>query len=300
MLPNQPAYVAFTSGSTGAPLGIRSSHAPVSHFLAWHIATFGLRSGDRFSLLSGIAHDPVLRDIFTPLSLGASLHVPAPDVRESPEALARWLAGERITVAHLTPPLAQLVLADEEETQFASLRRPFFGGDRLDLRNRRALRRRAPDCRFVNFYGTTETPQAMSFHAVDPGEIEARAPEARFRIGRGIDGVQILVQNGERLCGIGEPGEICVRTPYLSDGYLEDERNAGRFGDSDGVRCYRTGDLGIYDPDGRVEILGRNDAQAKIRGYRVEPREIEAVLEAHPAVLRCTRPRSNGMLRPNW
>src|SRR5208283_584661 len=103
------AYVVFTSGSTGEPLGILGTHQPVSHFLRWHIGKFGLTEGDRFSLLSGIAHDPFLRDVFTPLWLGASLHIPPAEDREALGGMTRWLSRERITVCHMTPPLAELL-----------------------------------------------------------------------------------------------------------------------------------------------------------------------------------------------
>ena len=268
------AYIAFTSGSTGEPLGIVGTHNPVTHFLDWHARTFALGDGDRFSLLSGLSHDPLLRDVFTPLSLGASLHIPPRDARQSVEQLASWVRDHDITVAHLTPALGEW-LSGAGQT-LPALRWAFFGGDVLRGDLVRRMRLCAPACRVVNFYGATETPQAMAFHTSNDDERAAAVP-----IGRGIDDVQLLLLNDAgTLAGIGEQAEICIHTPYLSRGYLNDA-SSDRFVSE---TLYRTGDLGRYRPDGSVEIAGRKGRQLTMRGFRIEPREVEAVLEEHPAI----------------
>ncbi|HEX2225117.1 MAG TPA: amino acid adenylation domain-containing protein, partial [Thermoanaerobaculia bacterium] len=284
--PDDLAYVAFTSGSTGEPKGILGAQGPLAHFCDWHTATFGLGADDRFSLLSGLSHDPLLRDILTPLTLGARLSIPAADDLDFPQRLAGWMASQGITVSHLTPGLGQL-LADGG-TPLPALRRTFFGGDVLIERDVARLREVAPQATSVNFYGTTETPQVVAWH--DASRAGAW-PTRRVPVGRGIDGAQLLVLNdaGE-LAAPGELGEICVRTPYLSQGYLDDERlTAERFvanpitGDP-ADRVYRTGDLGRYRTGGEVVLAGRRDRQVQVRGFRVEPAEVEAALAAHPAV----------------
>jgi non-ribosomal peptide synthetase component F len=159
----------------------------------------------------------------------------------------------------------------------------------------RAFRAVAPAARVVNFYGATETPQAVAFHPVpdDPGA-------GALPVGRGIDGVQLLVlaPSGEP-AGVGELGEVAVRTRHLARGYLDDPAaTAERFpaapwsGDP-ADRLYRTGDLGRYRPDGVVELAGRADRQVKVRGFRIEPAEVEAALRLHPAV----RDRAGGRAR---
>ncbi len=271
------AYVAFTSGSTGEPKGILGTHGPLAHFCAWQAETFGLGPDDRFSMLSGLSHDPLLRDVFTPLSIGATLCIPGPDDLGSPTRLGAWMARQRITVCHLTPALGQLLA--EGRTALPDLRYAFFGGDVLTERDVARLRAIASKAVFINIYGTTETPQAMAWHdASGTGDWPAR----RVPIGRGIDGVQILVLNeAGDLAAPGELGEICVRTPHLSLGYLGDERlTAERFAGD----MYRTGDLGRYRWDGAVDLVGRRDRQIQIRGFRVEPAEVEAALAGHPAV----------------
>ena len=289
--PDDLAYVAFTSGSTGAPKAIAATHGPLSHFVHWHARMFGLRESDRFSMLSGVSHDPLLRDIFTPLSLGATIVIPTSEELHDPVRLNAWLREKQISVAHLTPPLAQLLdQAPRDERTPLFLRYAFFGGDRLTRRHVAHLRQRAPQVHCVNFYGSTETPQAMSYHHIDPDSGETGS----VPLGRGIDNVQLLLlTEGGQLAGIYESAEVCIRTPHLSLGYVHDEELTrarfieNAFTGSPGDRIYRTGDMGRYRADGEVEFLGRIDRQTKIRGFRIEPAEIEAQLEQHPLVAKC-------------
>jgi amino acid adenylation domain-containing protein len=284
--PDDLAYIAFTSGSTGEPKGILGPHGPLAHFCAWQAETFGLGPDDRFSLLSGLSHDPLLRDVFTPLGIGAALCIPEPDDLGSPTRLATWMARSRVTVCHLTPAFGQ-VLADGG-TALPDLRYACFGGDVLTERDVARLRALAPAAACVNFYGTTETPQAMAwFDASGAGAWPAR----RIPVGRGVDAVQLLVlTDAGELAAPGELGEVCVRTPHLSLGYLGDDRlTAERYvanpatGDPSD-RVYRTGDLGRHRADGAVALAGRRDDQVQVRGFRVEPAEVEAALCLHPAV----------------
>ena len=272
--PDAPAWIAFTSGSTGEPKGIIGSHRPLSHFLAWHETTFGLGENDRFSLLSGLAHDPLLRDVFTPLWVGGELCVPDPERMGEPGWLAGWCDHEGITVAHLTPAMIRLLAIGREERALTALRLVCSGGEALTGEDVIRLWQVAPEALLANFYGATETPQAVGWKVVDKAV-------PRVPLGRGIDGVDLLVlgRAGEP-AGIGELGEIGVRTPYLALGYLDDPfGTAERFTPAVSGRLYRTGDLGRYQPDGEVVYAGRADRQVKIRGFRVEPAEIEATLD---------------------
>ena len=224
--PAAPAYVVFTSGSTGEPKGIVGTHGPLAHFFAWHCRAFELGEGDRFSLLSGLAHDPLLRDVFTPLWAGGTLCIPAADDLTVPGRLAAWFVRSGITVTHLTPAMGRLLTADAP-APVPSLRRAFFGGDVLTRGDVESLRRLAPRALLVNYYGATETPQAMGWKVISDGGVPAQVP-----LGRGIDGVQLLVLGRSgHLAGIGEMGEIAIRTPWLARGYLDDPAaTAERFG----------------------------------------------------------------------
>ncbi|MDJ0901106.1 MAG: amino acid adenylation domain-containing protein [Xenococcus sp. MO_188.B8] len=305
------AYIAFTSGTTGTPKGILGTHAPLSHFLQWHTHTFNLQSSDRFSLLGGLAHDPLLRDIFTPLWLGATLYIPTQEEIETPGQLKFWMAQYQITIAHLTPAMGQLLRMPsptESNSQLNSLRYAFFGGDVLTQQDVAGLKEIAPQATSVNFYGTTETPQVMGYYVVPKiaqPEINASEPktssapdsftslEGKPPIGVGIEGAQLLVvKNLQQLASISEVGEIYVRTPYLAKGYLSAPNKArfiqNPFSKVPGDRLYRTGDLGRYRPDGQVEYLGRIDSQIKLRGFRIELGDVETTISQHPAVQAAT------------
>jgi amino acid adenylation domain-containing protein len=296
---NDLAYVAFTSGSTGEPKGILGSHKPLSHFYNWQSLTFELCESDRFSMLSGLAHDPLLRDVFTPLWVGATLCIPSAEELAEPCRLVDWMKRERITVTHLTPAMSRFLTGAIGEVSegmgvsgpvLPSLRYVFLGGDVLTQHEVLRMRRLAESATCVNFYGSTETPQAIAYHLIADEKNGIVFPSeqpcaAAVSIGRGIADVQLLVLNAARqLAGVGELGEIYVRTPYLSRGYLGDERLtaarfvANPFSGMNGDYMYRTGDLGRYLPDGTVMYAGRADRQVKIRGFRVELEEVEAVL----------------------
>ena len=221
--PNSPAYLTFTSGSTGEPKCILGTHQPLSHFLEWHIAEFGLKQEDRFSLLSGLGHDPLLRDVFTPLWLGATLCIPPADDILSPGRLREWMRSRRITVAHLTPAMGDVLTAPSGKSEpLSTLRYVFFGGELLSSRRVNRLRQVAPLADCVNFYGTTETPQAMAWHRIETtdessGVGPAAAGTSAIPLGRAIPDAQLLILNrAQGLAGPGELGEIFVRTPYLS------------------------------------------------------------------------------------
>ena len=294
--PDDPAALGFTSGSTGEPKGIVGRHGPLTHFLPWQCETFELRRDDRYSLLSGLAHDPIQRDLFTSLATGATLCLPEPDTLLVPGALATWMATAGITVAHLTPAMAQVVASGGDAggdggPVASALRRVFLTGDALTPRDVAGLERLAPGVRCFNFYGSTETQRAVGFsEATSPDEVTGGVTEAALRrvlpLGRGMEGAQLLVVTAAgTLAGVGELGEIWVRSPHLARGYLGAPRaTAERFaGNPWGAgeawdRVYRTGDLGRYRPDGQVEFAGRADQQVQIRGVRVELGEIETRL----------------------
>jgi amino acid adenylation domain-containing protein len=288
--PRDVACIGFTSGSSGGPKGILGLHGSLSHFLPTHCRQFGLGADDRFSLLSGLGHDPLQREIFTALYLGGTIVVPDPADYGLSGRLAAWLCREQVTVAHLTPTLGQLLTElppDGRREPVASLRRVLLVGESLTRQDVARLCALAPAVACINLYGSTETQRAVAFHPVAPEEAEAAGERAQqvLPLGRGVPDVQLLVLNpAAALAGLGELGEIAVRSPHLARGYLGNaELTAQRFqinpftGEA-ADRIYRTGDQGRYRADGEVVFAGRGDQQIKLRGFRIELGEIEGVL----------------------
>jgi amino acid adenylation domain-containing protein len=288
---NDPAYVAFTSGSTGEPKGVLSRHGPITHFLPWQKEAFDLFETDRFCLLSGLAYNHLHRDIFTALYLGATLYVPPPNIVREPAQLTEWLRMNGVSVLHLTPALGQLLLAAADQPLVA-VRRVFFGGDVLTRGEVARIRALAPNATIGCFYGATETQRAVGYYDIPRDftltNIDANRP---VPLGKGIKDVQLLLLNKSwQLAGVGELGELYVRSPHLAAGYVGDENLtsekfvANPFTNDPYDRLYRTGELGRYLPDGNVEWAGRTDRRVNIRGFRVELEEIESVLKQHAAV----------------
>ena len=286
------ACLTFTSGSTGQPKGVLGRHQSLSHYAGWISRTFKIDNSDRFSMLSNLSHDPLQRDIFTALQLGATLCIPNQEEFGNPGWLAHWMAQERITVSNLTPPMIRLLSQTGAETgRISTLRYAFVVGDILTKSDVARLRDLAPAATCINLYGTTETQRALGFYIVPD---ETNSEKESLPIGLGIDEVELLVLNAARqLCGAGELGEIYVRSAHLALGYLDDSPLSNErfitnpFTNVESDRLYRTGDLGRYLTDGNVELFGRDDQQVQIRGFRVEPAEIESTLKKHHGVNDC-------------
>ena len=290
------ACISFTSGSTGIPKGVMGCHGSLSHFTPWTAERFGLRQSDRFSMFSALSHYPLQRDVYTPLMIGASVFIPHPEDWKLPGKAVEWMRQNEISICNLTPSLSQLITYENTECSLNSLRYVFFVGEALSLHDVSRLYELAPSARCVNYFGTTETQRALSFFEIPRSAISSngagmlRAKDT-VPLGRGIKDVQLLVLNqAQQLAGIGELGEIYIRSPHLARGYSENPKLTtvkfllNPFTGIDGDRVYRTGDLGRYLPDGSVEFAERGDGQMKVRGFRVELGEIEARLRSHPLV----------------
>jgi len=292
--PDNIGTLSFTSGSTGIPKGVRGRHVSLTHFYPWMGEEFGISGGDRFTMLSGIAHDPIQRDIFTPIFFGATLHVPEAEDIGNPGQLSQWMRREKCTVTHLTPAMGQLLTANAN-AEMPELRLSFFVGDVLTKRDVLRLQALAQNITVVNMYGTTETQRAVSYLKVANNPSSMREEKDILPAGVGMKDAQLLVLSSAGLpCGIGELGEIYVRSPHLARGYLGlPDVTKAKFlqnpfrSDDTKDRMYRTGDLGRYNPRGVVECIGRADDQVKIRGFRIELREIDTYLGQHPHVREC-------------
>ncbi len=290
--PDAPAYIFFTSGTSGVPKAVVGQQRSLAHFLNWQRDTFEVTDRDRVPLLSGLAFDAVLRDILLPLISGGELHLPVRAL--APDDVIPWMRVEGITLLHSVPSVVRSWLAMSQaasgETSIDSLRWTFFSGEPLEADLVAAWRRTAGSTgKVVNFYGPTETTMIRCFHVIE------EQPELGVQMaGRALPQSQALVlAPGGQLCGLGEVGEIYLRTPFRTLGYLGQATETRRWFIPNPWRqdptdlLYRTGDLGRYQLNGGLEILGRLDDQVKIRGVRIEPAEIGEVLARHEGVRQC-------------
>lgn len=289
--PDDPAYIFFTSGTSGIPKAVLGCHKGLSHFLKWQRETFAIGPKDRIAQLTSLSFDAVLRDIFLPLTSGATLCLPGLSDDPGSDDTIRWLKHERISVLHTVPSLAESWLASAVGPfSLLDMRWVFFVGepltDALVLQWRSTFQSGAE---IVNLYGPTETTLVKCFYRVPANMRSGVQP-----VGSPITETQVLVlAHDNQLCGVNEPGEIVLRTPFRSLGYVNAPEESQKrfvknpFRDDAEDLIYFTGDAGRYRPDGELEILGRLDDQVKIRGMRVEPAEVTARLSQHPLVDSC-------------
>jgi amino acid adenylation domain-containing protein/thioester reductase-like protein len=285
--PDDLAYVISTSGSTGEPKAVAVSHGALRSVLSDLVAAYRLSGADRVLQLAPLSTDTSLEQILVPLLSGAALVLPPPGPVAPSDLLALIAAGQ-VTVADLTPAYWRQLLAraGRPDPRLDSLRLMITGGDRADPADCSAARRAVPGARLINAYGLTETAITSVLHEVT-GD-----PDGPVPAGRPLGHAQVLVL-GPDLSPVpaGAVGEIYIGGDGVALGYLgAPDRTAERFlpnpyRNQPGARMYRTGDQGRWRPDGRLEVLGRIDRQVKVRGYRVDPAEVEQLLAACPGVI---------------
>ncbi|MCQ0010489.1 non-ribosomal peptide synthetase [Actinomadura madurae] len=289
--PDHPAYVIYTSGSTGRPKGVVVPHQNVVRLLRSTESWFGFGPDDVWTLFHSYAFDFSVWELWGSLLYGGRLVVVPYLTSRTPTDFLALLERERVTVLNQTPSaFYQLMAADKERPDAdLALRYVVFGGEALDLgRLEEWYSRHEEDApTLVNMYGITETTVHVSYLALDRVQA-ATAPGSV--IGVGIPDLRVYVLDG-RLQPVppGVVGELYVSGAGLARGYLNrpglsaERFVADPFGEP-GTRMYRTGDLGRWLKDGRLEYLGRADQQVQLRGFRIEPGEIESVLTRHETV----------------
>lgn len=278
--PDALAYVIYTSGSTGRPKGVEVTNRGLSNLVSWHQRAFAITPEDRATQIAGIGFDASVWEIWPYLTAGASLHVPPDAIRQEPEALRDWLVSQSITRTFLPTPLAERLLSLDWPADTA-LRTLLTGADTLHRHPPAGL-----PFALVNNYGPTECTVVATSGVVPPGE-GSELPT----IGLAIDNVEIHILDEQlRPVAPGAAGELYIGGEGVARGYLNrPELTAQRFvrhpfSAERGARLYKTGDLARRRPDGQIVFLGRLDDQIKIRGHRIEPAEIVAALDEHPAV----------------
>jgi amino acid adenylation domain-containing protein len=284
--PGDPAYVMFTSGSTGVPKGVVVTHAAVGNRIAWSQAEYPIRADDRVLHNASFGFDIAAWELFGPLSAGAAVVLPREGEHKDPAALVRLLADERVTVAHFVPSMLRQLLDEPGFTELRSLRLVCCGGEKLDRELHDRFFRELPGRTLAHFYGPTEAAISSLSWTCTPDLAPGAVP-----LGRPIANLRAYVLDETfRPVPEGVPGEIWLGGAGLALGYLgRPDLTAASFvpdpfsGDA-GARLYRTGDLGKRTAEGTFQFLGRADHQIKIRGHRIEPGEVETVLERMPGV----------------
>ena len=277
--PDGLAYVIYTSGSTGRPKGVEITHASLLNLVSWHRREFEVRRQDRASHLAAVGFDAAVWEMWPYLTAGASLHLPDGATRVSPELLRDWLVTNEITISFLPTALAEAAMTLQWPANTA-LRFLLTGADTLHRYPTGNL-----PFALVNNYGPTECTVVATSGRVQTGA------SGLPTIGRPIDKTQVYILD-EKLQRVpnGTPGELCIGGVGVARGYLNRPELTAKQFVSDpfsalaSARLYRTGDLARYLDDDEIAYLGRIDEQIKILGHRIEPNEIEAVLDRHPAI----------------
>ncbi|WP_420117399.1 amino acid adenylation domain-containing protein [Micromonospora sp.] len=284
------AYVIYTSGSTGRPKGVTVPHSAVTRLLHWGRDFLDAGPDDVWSMFHSMSFDFSVWEIWGALSTGGRLVVVPYWVSRNPEDFHRLVTGAGVTVLNQTPSsFAQFEEVDSRSDQPHALRWVIFGGEALEHASVRrwAARHGWDRPRLVNMYGITETTVHVTARTLGPDDVG----DGLSRIGREVAGLTAHVLDPMLVpVPIGAVGELYVGGARLARGYagrpaLTAERFvADPYGSRPGGRLYRTGDRVRLRPDGDLEYAGRVDNMVNIRGFRVEPGEIEGTLARHPAV----------------
>ncbi len=284
----QPLYVLYTSGSTGRPKGVVMPHRPIVNLIEWHQRALGVPEGTTTAQFAPLHFDVASQEIFATLTSGGCLAVVDEESRRDGRRLLRLLAELRVGRL-FAPPVALEQLAGAavaESEALPRLRHVIVAGDRLRVTDGvRAFFEQNPNARLVNQYGPTET------HVVSSHILQGRAKDWPLHppIGTPIANCRLYVLDDElRPVPPSVTGELYIGGVPVSLGYLglSEETRARFLADPfrNGERVYRSGDLCRYDDDGVLHFLERADQQIKLRGFRIEPGEVEVTLERHPGV----------------
>ncbi len=281
------SYVMYTSGSTGQPKGAMLPHRGIVNCLHWMQETYQLDNSDIFLLKTSLNFDPSVWELLWPLTVGASVLI-APARSQDTAALVQLMMDHQVTTAYFVPSLLTSILDEPRLAECAALKHVICGGESLPLRTLQRFFEVAT-AELHHSYGPTETSIAATEWTCDPETKYLQAP-----IGKPLANTKLLVLDEQmRLVPRGVVGELYIGGDAVGRGYFgRADLTAERYlpdaysGES-GARLYRTGDKVRYLSDENIEFVGRVDEQVKVRGYRIEPGEVEAVLRLQEGVRDC-------------
>ena len=264
MKPSDLFILLYTSGSTGVPKGVQLEHGNLVAFCHWYHRYYDLQEGHKVAAYASFGFDACMMDLYPALTSGAAVYIVPEDLRLNLPELGRYFDQEGITHSFMTTQIGYQFATNVE---CHSLQHLSVGGEALSALNP------PTDYKLHNGYGPTECTIFTTTYLVK--EYEQHIP-----IGKPLDNLQLYIMdtNGQRL-PLGATGELWVSGPQVSRGYLNlPQKTAETFVTWNGNRCYRTGDIVRYLPDGNIQFVGRRDGQVKIRGFRIELKEVEAVI----------------------
>ncbi len=283
--PGNLAYVIYTSGTTGRPKGVMNTHRGICNRLLWAQEAFGLTEADRVLQKTPYTFDVSVWEFFWPLLTGATLVVVPPDAHRDSTQLIDIIRREQVTTLHFVPSMLRLFLEEAGVETCTSLRRVICSGEALPPELAQRFFSRL-GCELHNLYGPTEAAIDVTAWRCRPGDALHCMPIGRpiantrtYVLDRLMQPVPIGVAGELYIGGVGVAPGYCNRPELTNERFVPDPFGGGPDG-----RLYRTGDVARFLVDGNIEYLGRADFQVKIRGLRIEPNEIEAVLNEHPAV----------------
>lgn len=283
------AYVIYTSGSTGMPKGVQVTHGQLSSYIFAIRDRLQLEAGMQFAMIQPVNVDLGYTTLFPSLAFGGALHIYDRTQILDPSALAQAFDQDQIDVVKIVPSHLGQLLGKAGDPRLIPRQRLILGGEASPRDLVDQVLHLNPACRLFNHYGPTETTVGVLVHEID----DHSCTGATIPLGRPLNGMKAYVLDAdEQPTPIGVPGELWIAGPQVARGYIDEQQRHARFvhnplPDIDSGTLYRTGDRCCWRVDGTIEFLGRVDQQLKIRGYRVEPADIEQALLAHADVSAC-------------
>lgn len=287
--PTNLAYVIYTSGSTGTPKGVLIEHRSVVNYTKWFSEYSKCRQQDRIDCSSSIIFDMAVTTTITALALGLQLVICPDEIKKNISRYLSYLKKNNINIIKITPSYFKILIQETNShtIELSKLHSIILGGEILYTKDCLAWLKHYPTHYLYNEYGPTETTVAVTQYQVTNENVSQLGPIIPI----GKPGLNIeckLFDESMQMVSLGEIGELFIGGICLAEGYLNQENltkiKFNEFDSESHSKLYKSGDLCRYLPDGNLELLGRTDDQIKIRGFRLEPREIEVCLASHPNI----------------